>query len=399
MQEIDALGKNRPGLRVFTGELLAEADDAELTAIVEDAAAQLGTPIALVTLVLEHIQLFKAHYGLPPDLEATRATERSVSFCQFVVRDGLPFEVVDAMTDTRIPLALVERYGIRSYLGMPLEVKGVVVGSLCVIDTKARGFSEDEYARLKGLASEVSVRLTWLAERRRRPRASMARRAAVAGLAELRTALAPIRGHAADADIAAATVRSCFRLLQFMRGGGNVPPRAAEGAIDRALRALDDMSDAVTEIEIGMQDAHDCATALESVTQTDTTPYLSDVLAAAQDLARAACRPAGGAPVPDLAVDPMLATPTALAVTVVASMLEAVAQRVEHIGASCGIGIAADTSQFGVLVSVTATALREEDIRELGEQLARGAPQDPTLRLRSGDGSLGVFFATVRAAE
>ena len=59
MDSIDALGL-RPGLHtVFTGELLAEAEDEVLRSIVEEAAQNLSAPIALVTLMLEEIQFFK----------------------------------------------------------------------------------------------------------------------------------------------------------------------------------------------------------------------------------------------------------------------------------------------------------------------------------------------------
>src|SRR5210317_468478 len=114
MDSIDVLG-SRPDRHVaFTRELLAEAEDEELKTIVEQAARDLKTPIAMVNLVLDHIQFFKAHHGLPPDLAVTRATERNVSFCQFVVRDGQPFEVTDAEHDTRVPQHLVKTYGIKS---------------------------------------------------------------------------------------------------------------------------------------------------------------------------------------------------------------------------------------------------------------------------------------------
>ena len=118
MDRYDALGKRPERYSAFTEGLLAEAEDAELQAIANDAAGGLSTPIALVTLVLERIQFFKAHYGLPDDLAISRATERDVSFCQFVVRDGEPFEVENAEEDERVPQHLVKRYGIKSYLGI-----------------------------------------------------------------------------------------------------------------------------------------------------------------------------------------------------------------------------------------------------------------------------------------
>ena len=116
MDTYDALGKKPERHSAFTEGLLAEAEDTELQTIVNDAAGGLSAPIALVTLVLERIQFFKAHFGLPQDLAISRATERDVSFCQFVVRDGEPFEVENAEEDERVPQHLVKRYGLRPTL-------------------------------------------------------------------------------------------------------------------------------------------------------------------------------------------------------------------------------------------------------------------------------------------
>ena len=157
VDSIDALGPRPDRHLAFTGELLAEVEDEVLQSIVEEAARDLSTPIALVNLVLEEIQFFKAHYGLPPDLAAARGTERDVSFCQFVVRDGEPFEVNNAEKDARVPQHLVKHHGIKSYLGMPVVANDVIVGSLCVIDFEPREFSEEERQTLMNLADLDSV--------------------------------------------------------------------------------------------------------------------------------------------------------------------------------------------------------------------------------------------------
>lgn len=136
--------------------------DEVLDAAVEEAARIAGTPIALVSLVMRGIQLFRAHRGLPPELAASRATSRANSFCQFVVRDELPLLVDDAPVDARVPQDLVENYGIRAYLGVPVRVHGQVVGTLCAIDVVPRRFSKDVVVAMKRLASRVSARLAQL---------------------------------------------------------------------------------------------------------------------------------------------------------------------------------------------------------------------------------------------
>jgi GAF domain-containing protein len=210
---IDALGSRPDRHMAFTGNLLAEVEDEVLQSIVVEAARDLSAPIALVNLVLEEIQFFKAHYGLPVDLAAARGTERDVSFCQFVVRDGEPFEVTNAEQDARVPQHLVKHHSIKSYLGIPVVANDVIVSSLCVIDTEPREFSEEERQTLKNLADLVNKRLARLSERQMHVRSSLVGQAAVPALAELREALAPIQAGAAAGRMTTAALASFLHLL------------------------------------------------------------------------------------------------------------------------------------------------------------------------------------------
>jgi len=136
--------------------------DAFLDACVEEAARLADAPVALVTLVLRHVQLFRAHRGLPPDLALSCATSRRSSFCQVVVRDERPLVIEDAPRDARVPQDLVDLYGIRAYAGVPVRVGGQPVGSLCVIDVTPRRFSGAVVEALGALAEKVGVRLAEL---------------------------------------------------------------------------------------------------------------------------------------------------------------------------------------------------------------------------------------------
>ncbi|NIO07143.1 MAG: GAF domain-containing protein, partial [Deltaproteobacteria bacterium] len=237
MDSIDALGPQPDRHAAFTRELLAEAEDDELKAIVEQAARDLKAPIALVNLVLEHIQFFKAHHGLPPDLAASRATERSVSFCQFVVRDGQPFEVTNAERDSRVPQHLVKAYGIKSYLGVPVVVDGVVLGALCVIDTKPREFSKAEREMLTKLSRVVNERLATLSKKREQSSALLVFQAAFPALAELRDALKPIQTGTASGQMAAVALASFFRLAQHVLSGGFAPQETVKRSLKSATEA------------------------------------------------------------------------------------------------------------------------------------------------------------------
>lgn len=379
MNTYDALGKRPERYPAFTEGLLAEAEDTELQTIVNDAAGGLSTPIALVTLVLERIQFFKAHYGLPEDLAISRATERNVSFCQFVVRDGEPFEVENAEEDERVPQHLVKRYGVKAYLGIPVKVNKVVAGSLCVIDTKARTFSDDERQKLTELAGLVSQRLEVLSAQRTSPRLSLAQRAVSPSFTELRESFELVRNSAAQGRIASSTLKSLLRLLIHTQTEGVATPGAVEREFENAYLALEDLDNSVIEIEMGTEDAEDCVSALERVLLQDTsTARLSDVLNAAQDLSRSNCRDVGGAPLPELPNDPLLATPQPLAVGLLSSCLTLIAMQLASAGLSDGLSISVEDLGAKVEISVSAQGLLEPAFVAVSTELKRHIGDDPT---------------------
>jgi len=216
--EVEALG-----WRAIDGD-----DDDELRALVEAAAVATGAPIALVSLLLPRIQLFRAQVGMPLDLALTRATDRCVSFCQVVVRDRKPLEIADALGDARVPQALVERYGIRAYYGVPLVVNDVVVGTLCVLDVQPRPFDNEAKANMGQLAAAAAARLSILtgADAIRPDAAAPTRR-------ELTSAVAGV----VAARIAAIELRPRLRALAAGQSGAN------------ALAVLGDASDAFGDID------------------------------------------------------------------------------------------------------------------------------------------------------
>ncbi|XXY44539.1 GAF domain-containing protein [Sorangium sp. So ce269] len=147
------------------GAMLRTEADALLDACVARAAKLARAPIAFVSLVVRHIQLLRAHHGLPLELAVSCATSRSNSFCQLVVRDDVPLVVEDALRDQRVPKDLVESYGIRAYAGVPVRVRGHAIGSLCALDVVPRRFEPRVIQGLEQLALDVAVRLSALVER------------------------------------------------------------------------------------------------------------------------------------------------------------------------------------------------------------------------------------------
>ncbi len=118
-------------------------------------AAQIaGTPIALVSLVDDQRQWFKANLGLP----GIEQTPRDLAFCAHTILDGEVMEVTNAQLDPRFadnPLVTGEP-GIRFYAGAPLTLPGGErVGTLCVIDRAPRQLSAAQRTQLAELAQSV----------------------------------------------------------------------------------------------------------------------------------------------------------------------------------------------------------------------------------------------------
>ena len=116
-----------------------------------------GVSIALVSLVDHDRQWFKSRQGL----DATQ-TPRNISFCGHAILADGPFVIEDASADPRFadnPL-VTGPLGIRFYAGMPLQgPHGYKVGTLCLIDPKARKFSLEDAAALRDMAALVTHEL------------------------------------------------------------------------------------------------------------------------------------------------------------------------------------------------------------------------------------------------
>jgi diguanylate cyclase (GGDEF)-like protein len=126
--------------------------------IVRMAKRIFGVEICLISLVDSHRQWFKAKEGL----EACE-TSREISFCGHAILNEEVFVVNDARSDERFadnPLVTSAPF-IRFYAGCPVHTaEGYRIGTLCLIDSQVREFSEDEKATLSDLAGMVEHEIT-----------------------------------------------------------------------------------------------------------------------------------------------------------------------------------------------------------------------------------------------
>jgi GAF domain-containing protein len=121
-------------------------------------AAQIcETPISLVSLVDEKRQWFKSRVGLE-----AKETPRSQAFCAHTINTDGVMVIPDSTLDQRFaanPLVTGEPH-IRFYAGAPLKMdSGIVLGTLCVIDTKPRELEASKISALETLRDAVVAHL------------------------------------------------------------------------------------------------------------------------------------------------------------------------------------------------------------------------------------------------
>jgi GAF domain-containing protein len=134
-------------------DLLDSPPEQPLEDLTELARCICETPIALISLVDEHRQWFKARLGV-----TEKETARDISFCTHAILQNAVMIVPDAHQDPRFansPLVTSSPY-IRFYAGAPLITPdGHALGTLCVVDHVPRQLTERQIRALETLARVV----------------------------------------------------------------------------------------------------------------------------------------------------------------------------------------------------------------------------------------------------
>jgi len=123
---------------------------------VNEAASAFNAPIALLSLIHNEDQWFKATHGL-----VLSCIPRDSGFCRHAIDHEGTLECCDPQKDRRFAhLSTVTGDPfIRYYIGAPLRLlNGIDVGALCVVDTITRSpASLDQRAYLLGLARQAAM--------------------------------------------------------------------------------------------------------------------------------------------------------------------------------------------------------------------------------------------------
>ena len=138
-------------------DMLDSPRERDFDEIAELASRICGTPIAVVNLIAEAHQFFKAEVGL-----GVRETPLDSSFCAKAILEEEFLLVPDATKDPRFdcnPLVMGEP-GLRFYAGALMRTaEGHAIGTVCVLDYQPRDLSQLQQDTLKVLARQVMRQL------------------------------------------------------------------------------------------------------------------------------------------------------------------------------------------------------------------------------------------------
>ncbi len=136
-------------------EILDTPAEAEFDDFTRLASHICGAPIALISLVDSNRQWFKSEVGL-----GVPETTLDRSICRHAILGRELFVVPDTMQDDRFrnnPLVTGEPR-VRFYAGAPLESsEGQRLGTICVLDRRARTLTAEQGQALRLLARQVMV--------------------------------------------------------------------------------------------------------------------------------------------------------------------------------------------------------------------------------------------------
>jgi PAS domain S-box-containing protein len=151
------------------------------------AGRLLKAPIALISLLEEDRQVLVSAQGLPEPFASQRQIPLAYSLCKHVVDGNAPLVISDARSH---PLGqdnlAVHQLNATAYLGVPLlGPDGEVLGTVCVIDSTPRDWSEDDIETLAVISQAVTSEFGADLYRRERDRVHEALRAGEARSTEI----------------------------------------------------------------------------------------------------------------------------------------------------------------------------------------------------------------------
>lgn len=154
----DALRKEAARLQALEElDLLDSPRDPGFDRFVRLIQEMFSVEIGIVSFIDGHRQWYKASAGMPVE-----ELPRQDTFCRYVLESEDPLIVQDALLDERFSQhpVVVSPPHVRFYAGYPLKtVEGLVIGTICAIDSKPGSFGKRDMRVFEELAGAVMDRV------------------------------------------------------------------------------------------------------------------------------------------------------------------------------------------------------------------------------------------------
>jgi len=122
---------DRHGMRGGVGQ---EATDRALHLLIRQYSPFIGFEVVFVSTVVGDVTVHRVHRGFPAEFGNIDVVPRELSFCTHTVSSAEPLIVEDAAKEAFFRQSdLVQKFGCRAYLGVPLFANEVALGALCGI--------------------------------------------------------------------------------------------------------------------------------------------------------------------------------------------------------------------------------------------------------------------------
>jgi diguanylate cyclase (GGDEF)-like protein len=134
----------------------AAAAEPLLLQVTGRATALLAAPFGLLSLVDDRREVFSGAVGLPGG-QTSGELPRAQSLCMHVLAAGGPLRLRDLTVSSPVEdVTLLAALGLRSYLGVPVRSRDLVLGALCVADVVPREWTDGDVSTLEDMAAMVS---------------------------------------------------------------------------------------------------------------------------------------------------------------------------------------------------------------------------------------------------
>jgi hypothetical protein len=184
--------------------------------------------------------------------------------------------------------------------------------------------------------------------------------------------------------------------MEHATSGEYTPPEHLKRTLKVAHDALDNCENSFYDIEASAGDAEDARLALEHVLTQSSSTRLSEVAISGRELARQNVAPIGGAFLPDLPYDPVVAAPRPLGVALVATCLSIVAARMASLDLSSGIRMEAQDLGSQAGIAFKANELPAEAFQGIAAELSLHTGEAPSISVQATDEAIRLLFAVVQ---